>query len=112
MLRQAFARPCALPVLALLVLAVASPAQSDCEPEWKPTYGGLPGLDGSVHASLVFDDGSGPALYAAGSFTSAQGVLVENIARWNGQEWQPVGYGFDDAVDALAVFDDGTGPAL
>jgi len=30
----------------------------------------------------VFDDGSGPALYAGGFFTQAGGVPVNYIARW------------------------------
>jgi len=33
----------------------------------------LPGLHGTVYASVVFDDGGGPALYAGGDFTAAGG---------------------------------------
>jgi len=65
-----------------------------------------------VSALLTFDDGSGPALYAAGEFHQAGGVPVNNIARWNGSDWSAVGEGFNGAVHALAVFDDGTGPTL
>ncbi len=73
------------------------------------------GANNWIDALAVFDDGSGPALYAAGGFSTAGGVPCESIARWNGQQWSPVGAGMPasgDRVNALAVFDDGAGPAL
>jgi hypothetical protein len=70
------------------------------------------GIDGSVNALQFFDDGSGEALYAGGSFRSASGIAADRIARWNGTSWQPVGTGLNGIVKALAVFDDGAGPAL
>ncbi len=64
-------------------------------------------------ALKVFDNGSGPALYVGGHFTSIGGISAARIARWDGVSWSAVGAGFDDAdVNALAVYDDGTGPAL
>ena len=83
-----------------------------CQPSWLPTFGGLPGTDGEVHALAVYDDGSGPALYAGGAFTSAGGVQVNRIARWDGSTWAALGSGINDLVLALTVFDDGGGPAL
>jgi hypothetical protein len=65
-----------------------------------------------VDALAVFDDGGGPALYAAGRFTTAGGVAANNIARWNGSSWSPLGSGTDSVVTALTVFDDGSGLAL
>jgi hypothetical protein len=78
------------------------------------------GVDGDVLALAVFDDGSGPALYAGGRFTTAGGVTVNHVARWDGTAWSPLagpvagptGTGTVGDVFALAVFDDGTGPAL
>lgn len=70
------------------------------------------GFDGAVNALQFFDDGSGEALYAGGSFRSASGVSADRIARWDGSSWQPVGSGLNGTVKALAVFDDGSGPAL
>jgi trimeric autotransporter adhesin len=67
----------------------------------------LPG----VHAMVVFNDGSGQALYAGGAFSRAGGIPVENLARWDGQRWQSIG-DINGAVNALAVFNDGRGPAL
>ena len=65
-----------------------------------------------TRALAVHDDGSGPALYAAGVFNSAGGQPVANIARWDGAAWSPVGPGLNGPVYALAVHDDGGGPAL
>ena len=71
------------------------------------------GLSGAgVLALAIYDDGRGPALYAAGEFTSAGGRPVGNIARWDGNQWTPLGEGTDRTVTSLAVFDDGSGPAL
>jgi len=96
-----------------LVLAQSA----DCEPSWLPTFGQAPGVsDGGVtpgiSALAVFDDGDGPALYAAGAFISAGGVTVNRVARWDGALWSALGSGMSSEVYALAVFDDGTGEAL
>ena len=80
-----------------------------------PTWaGGVSGADALVYSMAVFDDGSGPGLYAGGSFYSAGGVLANNIAKWDGQAWSALGAGLrgGGAPGALAAFDDGTGPAL
>lgn len=72
----------------------------------------------TVSALRAFDDGSGPALYAGGSFATAGGVTVRNTARWNGASWSAVGQGLYatypsfDRVRAFEVFDDGTGRHL
>src|SRR5207244_4899063 len=67
-----------------------------------------------VDALTSFDDGSGPALYAGGNFTSAGGLPARNLARWNGTTWSTLGSGANGVVNALTVFDDGSGsgPAL
>ena len=87
---------------------------------WSPLGSGMANADGlGVHDLAVFDDGSGPALYAAGAFGTAGGVTVNHVARWDGSSWSPlvgpggpgVG-GVGDVARALAVYDDGAGPAL
>jgi trimeric autotransporter adhesin len=86
---------------------------------WLPGFG-LPGMNGSVSALTVFDDGlgGGPALYAGGQFTMVDGVPTNRIARWDGTSWSYVGTGSENGVNnivlALTVFDDGLGggPAL
>ncbi len=91
-----------------LVLARGSP----CPPNWLPTFGPQPGTNAAVRTLTVFDDGSGPALYAGGEFSSAGGVAAW-IAKWDGSSWTALAGGdVDFAVHALTVFDDGGGAAL
>jgi hypothetical protein len=66
----------------------------------------------AVPALEVYDDGTGPALYAGGFFTTAGDIAASSIARWDGAAWSPLGSGVNGAVAALGVYDDGTGPAL
>ena len=81
---------------------------------WSALGSGIGGAGGDpvVHALAVFDDGSGEALYVGGGFSSAGGVPVSNIAKWNGSSWTPLGSGVGHYVWGLAVFDDGSGEAL
>ncbi|HEV8111448.1 MAG TPA: hypothetical protein VGR31_01605 [Planctomycetota bacterium] len=81
---------------------------------WSALGEGITGMASHtwVDALAVFDDGSGPALYAAGSFDTAGGVPAANIAKWNGHSWSPLGSGLSQDALSLAVFDDGSGPAL
>jgi trimeric autotransporter adhesin len=82
--------------------------------------GSANGMSNSVRALTVFDDGSGsgPALVAGGSFTTAGGAAANRIAKWNGTSWSSLGTGaangVNDMVLDLTVFDDGSGsgPAL
>src|SRR5262245_7961606 len=69
-------------------------------------------LNDMVETLAVHDDGSGPALFAGGSFTTAGSLTVNRIARWNGSSWSALGTGMNGLVLALAEFDDGSGPAL
>ena len=88
-------------------------AQSgSCVPEWLPTFGGHPGAAGVVNSLTVFDDGTGPALYAGGGFGSIAGVLLNRIAKWDGANWSPLGSGLNSEVFSLVVHDDGSGAAL
>ena len=86
--------------------------------KWSPVGGGTEGVYNSVRALLVHNDGSGPALYAGGSFASAGGVTVNGIARWNGSEWSALGAGVGAPtpsarlVRGLGIYNDGTGLAL
>ncbi len=68
-------------------------------------------------ALQVFDDGSGPALYAGGAFAlDIPGSWpFATLARWDGVAWSiPGAPGPNTAVLSLGVFDDGSGggPAL
>jgi hypothetical protein len=68
--------------------------------------------NGGVSDMEVFDDGSGRALFVAGSFTSIGSVPASRIAKWDGQLWHAVGAGFNSDVTSLAAYPDPTGPAL
>jgi hypothetical protein len=78
---------------------------------WTPLGAGLGNL--RVYCLAEFDDGSGPALYAGGSFAAAGGGAAPGVAKWNGQGWSAFDSGLGGfAVRALAEFDDGSGSAL
>jgi hypothetical protein len=98
---------------------------------WHPTkstftdVGGVMDTPGESYSGVrslaVFDDGQGPALFAAGQFTHAGGNLVNHIARWSvgKKSWMAVGGGITSTsctpcltVYSLQTFDDGSGPAL
>jgi hypothetical protein len=93
-----------------------------CPPRWVETFsgedGGVSGGGVAIFDMLTWDDGSGPAIFAAGSFTEAGGEPANRIAKWDGTAWSPLGEGLSgDGVIALsvlelAVFDDGNGEAL
>ncbi len=65
-----------------------------------------------VWALTVFDDGSGPGLYAGGDFTTAGDVPAYGIAKWDGTQWSALVSEVNGAVVALTVFDDGSGRAF
>jgi HYR domain-containing protein len=77
---------------------------------WKALGSGLSG--GEARALAVYDDGSGPALFVGGEFTTAGGAPASRIAKWDGTTWSSVGGGVNNTVRAFAVWDDGGGPAL
>ena len=77
---------------------------------WTSPGGGIGEL--GVYAIAVFDDGSGPALYAAGEFQTAGGQTARNIARWDGKAWQEVGGGVDGAIRSMTVVKTPAGPRL
>ncbi len=63
----------------------------------------------------VFDDGRGAALYMNGGFPNFQGVSAQNIVRYDGQTFEPLGAGveYDQTGPGLLVpFNDSRGPAL
>ncbi|MBK7875412.1 MAG: hypothetical protein IPJ77_06625 [Planctomycetes bacterium] len=80
---------------------------------WSPVGLGFgPSVNVSVKALAVYDDGNGEALYAGGTFTTADGQPANVIAKWNGTSWSALGNPFRGGVTSLLVFDDGSGPAL
>lgn len=82
---------------------------------WSGVGGGLTGS--GINAMCVFDDGTGPALFVTGGFSTAGTTPANSIAKWDGSTWSALGSGLEylGALGGgrdLTVFDDGTGPAL
>ena len=65
---------------------------------------GLSGSSQSVIALAVLPSGD---LVAGGNFSTAGGVAVNRIARWNGVSWAALGSGVNNTINALAVFPGG-----
>lgn len=89
-------------------------AQAPTEPSWQ-SWGLTKGINGPATALTTWDpDGSGALpeqLVVGGAFTSAGGVTVNHIARWDGVAWQLFGGGVNGTVNALTKWDpDGEGP--
>jgi hypothetical protein len=90
--------------VALALASLAAKSQAPCSPEWVPDEH-YPGLNGPAKAMLVWDDGHGPALYVAGSFTVAGNAVAESIARWGGQTWSALGGGPGlSTIESLVVY--------
>ncbi|MBI5762822.1 MAG: immunoglobulin domain-containing protein [Planctomycetes bacterium] len=97
----------------LLIAWSAAPVHSQCQPAWNTDIG-TQGPNNTVFAIASFNDGSGPAVYAGGFFTTAGASTTRGIARWNGISWSGVnGTGLNTSgLSSMLVFDDGSGPAL
>ncbi len=78
---------------------------------WSTVGGGI-AFGGTVSSLVVHDDGSGPALYASGTFSTAGSVSVPGLARWNGSTWSAVGTDTQISSKSMIVFDDGGGAKL
>ena len=101
-----------LPPVAALLAAVsvfsgALHAQGTCS--WS-SLGGQSAL--GPQALVSWDDGSGPALYAGGSFTMSN-IGANRVARWDGSSWSALGAGVGSnqtQVLTMSVYDDGSVP--
>jgi len=75
------------------------------------------GTDGAVLSLVTWDRGAGPELYMAGAFATANGKVVNRVARWDGHEWQSLGIGLAGGINGqggalLSVGSDGARSAL
>jgi len=83
------------------------------------TGAGMTGFSPFVNELVVWDDGSGTALYAVGRFNTIDGINGTRIAasyRPN-TGWEPIGSGLlsqssTTTLDAAILYDDGNGQAL
>ena len=74
---------------------------------WSSVGGGLAQFD-VISDLLVFDDGTGPALYAGGTFDYPNSF---GLAKWDGYAWTFFAPGAD-FISTLVLFDTGSGPEL
>ena len=75
-------------------------ARDEGDENWWGGFG-WPGVNGTVYALTVYDGD----LIVGGQFTEAGGGPANNIARWDGTSWNPIGSGVNHVVYALAVYD-------
>ena len=60
-------------------------------------------LTGTARSLASFDDGSGPALYAAGDLEVSGATIGSGLARFNGEYWELVDGSFNGQAYALAT---------
>jgi hypothetical protein len=78
---------------------------------WSAVGAGFSGDYYPINALCVYDDGTGPRLYAGGGEYLPSGS-TSLFAKWSGTAWVPLGGNLNGAVYALAVFNDGGAQAL
>jgi len=89
---------CALFLLLTIGIANGSKAQSPATPDTPPsTLAFGPGLNGPVNTLLYNND----TWFVGGNFTTADGILVNHIARWTNNEWRSLQSGLNGPVHAL-----------
>ena len=84
-------------------LAAGAPALAQDCPGVLDTAIGTPGATGGYMSALQpYDDGTGTALYGAGSFTNPAG----RVAKWDGESWTSLGTGAsNNFATCLGVWD-------
>jgi len=63
------------------------------------------GMNSAINTLTIGLDGT---LYAGGNFTTAGGVTVNRIAKWNGTDWSALGTGMSGTVNTLTIGLDGS----
>ncbi len=58
-------------------------------------------ISGNVYDLIVFNG----ELYAGGKFDKSGGVDLKNIAKWDGESWQPDGF-FNDIINSFEIVND------
>jgi len=94
------------PAAALTLLFSASQSPAQCPPDYGNT-GAIPGVgDGYAGPSLMWNDGSGDALYVGGSFTEIGGAFTNNLARYDAptDTWMRLGTGLSNGFTNGFIF--------
>ena len=83
--------------------ALATSLAAQCEFDWLP---GPPARGPYYAVSSILELPNGD-LVAGGTFAIADSAFINNIARWDGTTWQPLGSGIGGRVTALAMLPNG-----
>lgn len=67
--------------------------------DWDDRFGAL-GLNGPVHAIAAHDN----KIYVGGNFSQAGNIAANNIARWDGENWQALGAGLSTIAVTAMVY--------
>ena len=95
-----------VPIGMILLLAIVSVCaardvlgQAPCVEGWQPgtSVNGVGGYTGAIAIDAVGN------VYAGGGFAAAGSTLANNIAKWDGTSWSPLGAGVDGQVTAIAI---------
>ncbi|MEE9270792.1 MAG: T9SS type A sorting domain-containing protein [Candidatus Krumholzibacteria bacterium] len=87
-----------LALMHALLVTAPSPVLSQ-DQNWDNRFDATLGLNLPVHAIAI----DGADVYVGGSFTTAGGMTVNRIARWDGFAWQTLGPGLAGDVNAIAA---------
>jgi|GEM_PF-1047573 len=100
----------------MVALTCATPhVDAQCLPEWITELGDPGNADGYVQPMTPWDDGTGEALFAGGSFSIVGGIRAESVARYDPdtKRWSALGAGLASGfVTVITPFDDGGGEKL
>lgn len=97
------ARAASIVAAGLMLWAGPHNAQAQCEFEWSDGFN-VPGTNGAVLSTTIFDDGRGPALYVGVGFSSVGGASASGIARWDcGDGCDPCDMNCDGGIDASDI---------
>ncbi|MCU0864247.1 MAG: hypothetical protein MUC36_10670 [Planctomycetes bacterium] len=72
---------------------------------WSPLGSGVNATFGGQVYTIAAVPGGGAIV--GGAFSSAGGIAVNNIARWNGTAWSPLGPGLSGVIHAVVVMPNG-----
>lgn len=81
-----------------------------CAPEWSRDFSGT-GTNRTIRAFEVYDDGTGPGLFAVGPADPYTGNSTAELLKWDGERWASFNAGYGD-ITCLAVCDSGDGEKL
>lgn len=109
--------PLAGSIVAASLLIGVHPGTTAASPPslaWSDRFRSAEVTDYPLGSLVVDEDGDGPGapvLIVYGLLTTAGGIPINHVGRWDGSAWTALGDGFDAHVSSVVMFDDdGAGP--